>query len=486
MQLMMFLCLVCLKGVWEQFTQYSRPQDLVLCFHAHASTGAVAEEMGLYLTNHWDFFAPVLFYMIEILKHRIQITWKFHIRCSEWSGMETKVLKSRVCAAINWASGPEFWTLDSIKCQTLSTSCNQSPLSKDLTHLYWKHIKNRFVGLAVHLCTLCAWCTRKAGTSRTQCFSFPCDLGAIYTGATPQRPFFYVHDAHAGQRQAVHRAFGRDKPCIVLSFVRSNAKGSAGRLLADWQRLNVALTRAKHKLVMVGCAATLQRTIFVKVSMSGPACAVWLWKFGPLFCQEKRGSKFFAFVVKGLYTVADNPIYLSALPVYHQSIISASSSIINASPKHHWRVIKASLYIAQHEGKQETLSFDAVNVALLALLILTTPFASGSWPKAALCPSVKGSPGMQHSSNISEPGFAAVPCFAMQFVERGVCLQEPPVHRQTMNKASVDPIFSLFAGNSPAEQHASDGGEKWVEVVLIRGPCHLRSGRFRGQIADFP
>jgi len=51
---------------------------------------------------------------------------------------------------------------------------------------------------------------------------------------------------------------GRDKPCIVLSFVRSNAKGSAGRLLADWQRLNVALTRAKHKLVMVGCAATLQ------------------------------------------------------------------------------------------------------------------------------------------------------------------------------------------------------------------------------------
>ncbi|KAF5826217.1 AAA domain-containing protein [Dunaliella salina] len=51
---------------------------------------------------------------------------------------------------------------------------------------------------------------------------------------------------------------GRDKPCIVLSFVRSNTKGSAGRLLADWQRLNVALTRAKHKLVMVGCAATLQ------------------------------------------------------------------------------------------------------------------------------------------------------------------------------------------------------------------------------------
>jgi len=44
----------------------------------------------------------------------------------------------------------------------------------------------------------------------------------------------------------------------VLSFVRSNSRGSAGRLLADWQRLNVALTRAKHKLIMLGCAATLQ------------------------------------------------------------------------------------------------------------------------------------------------------------------------------------------------------------------------------------
>ncbi len=31
----------------------------------------------------------------------------------------------------------------------------------------------------------------------------------------------------------------------------------AGRLLADWQRLNVAVTRAKHKLLLVGSATTL-------------------------------------------------------------------------------------------------------------------------------------------------------------------------------------------------------------------------------------
>jgi len=51
---------------------------------------------------------------------------------------------------------------------------------------------------------------------------------------------------------------GRDKPCVILSLVRSNAQGNAGRLLSDWQRINVALTRAKHKLVLVGCAESLR------------------------------------------------------------------------------------------------------------------------------------------------------------------------------------------------------------------------------------
>ncbi|KAJ9533761.1 hypothetical protein QJQ45_026846, partial [Haematococcus lacustris] len=51
---------------------------------------------------------------------------------------------------------------------------------------------------------------------------------------------------------------GRDKPCILLSFVRSNPERQAGRLLANLQRINVALTRAQHKLVMVGSSVTLR------------------------------------------------------------------------------------------------------------------------------------------------------------------------------------------------------------------------------------
>ncbi|XP_040891636.1 DNA replication ATP-dependent helicase/nuclease DNA2 [Toxotes jaculatrix] len=53
---------------------------------------------------------------------------------------------------------------------------------------------------------------------------------------------------------------GRDKSLIVLSFVRSTAEeGHLGELLKDWRRLNVAITRAKHKLLMVGSATTLRR-----------------------------------------------------------------------------------------------------------------------------------------------------------------------------------------------------------------------------------
>jgi superfamily I DNA and/or RNA helicase len=56
----------------------------------------------------------------------------------------------------------------------------------------------------------------------------------------------------------IDRCQGRDKPVLLLSFVRSNHRGAVGTLLADWQRLNVAVTRAKVLLVMVGSARTLR------------------------------------------------------------------------------------------------------------------------------------------------------------------------------------------------------------------------------------
>ena len=56
----------------------------------------------------------------------------------------------------------------------------------------------------------------------------------------------------------IDRYQGRDKPAIILSFVRSNSEGNVGRLLQDKRRLNVALTRAKAKLILVGSFSTLK------------------------------------------------------------------------------------------------------------------------------------------------------------------------------------------------------------------------------------
>lgn len=65
----------------------------------------------------------------------------------------------------------------------------------------------------------------------------------------PSYPFLEIN--------TIDKYQGRDKKVIVVSFVRSNAEGTVGHLLRDWRRLNVALSRAKHKLLLVGSLRTL-------------------------------------------------------------------------------------------------------------------------------------------------------------------------------------------------------------------------------------
>ena len=62
---------------------------------------------------------------------------------------------------------------------------------------------------------------------------------------------------HGLEMSTIDRYQGRDKPAIILSFVRSNPKHKVGRLLEDFRRLNVAITRAKYKLIMIGSFSTL-------------------------------------------------------------------------------------------------------------------------------------------------------------------------------------------------------------------------------------
>merc|ERR1712217_175330 len=51
---------------------------------------------------------------------------------------------------------------------------------------------------------------------------------------------------------------GREKEAIVISTVRSSSSGGLG-FVADWRRANVAFTRARRGLVVIGDASTLGR-----------------------------------------------------------------------------------------------------------------------------------------------------------------------------------------------------------------------------------
>src|SRR4029077_2420206 len=49
---------------------------------------------------------------------------------------------------------------------------------------------------------------------------------------------------------------GREKEAVIISLVRSNRDGEIG-FLADTRRMNVALTRARRKLLVIGDSATI-------------------------------------------------------------------------------------------------------------------------------------------------------------------------------------------------------------------------------------
>ena len=72
---------------------------------------------------------------------------------------------------------------------------------------------------------------------------------------------------------------GREKEAVVLSLVRSNAENELG-FLADVRRTNVALTRARRKVIVVGDSATLSalpfyRRLFEHFEAAGAYQTVW-------------------------------------------------------------------------------------------------------------------------------------------------------------------------------------------------------------------
>ena len=86
------------------------------------------------------------------------------------------------------------------------------------------------------------------------------------------------HRAAAGvELHTADRFQGRDKEVVVVSLVRSNEDRQVGELLRDWRRVNVAFTRARSKLLVVGSASTLAANELLEAFVGLMAGRGWLY-----------------------------------------------------------------------------------------------------------------------------------------------------------------------------------------------------------------
>lgn len=74
---------------------------------------------------------------------------------------------------------------------------------------------------------------------------------------------------------------GQERDIIVISLTRSNAAGEIG-FLKEYRRINVAMTRAKHHLLMIGDGATVGQDAFFESLLSqaesqGAYRSAWEW-----------------------------------------------------------------------------------------------------------------------------------------------------------------------------------------------------------------
>lgn len=78
---------------------------------------------------------------------------------------------------------------------------------------------------------------------------------------------------------------GRDKDCIVISLVRSNLEQKSGSLLKELRRVNVAMTRAKSKLILIGSRKTISSVPEIEKFIALLQDRGWIYELSANFLQ---------------------------------------------------------------------------------------------------------------------------------------------------------------------------------------------------------
>ena len=93
--------------------------------------------------------------------------------------------------------------------------------------------------------------------------------------------FFAAQNLATVEVNTIDRCQGRDWDVVLLSLVKSNDAKLIGELLTDWKRLNVALSRAKRKLVIIGDAATLSAVPMLQEMLAHCTKYGWIQRLPP-------------------------------------------------------------------------------------------------------------------------------------------------------------------------------------------------------------
>lgn len=178
-----------------------------------------------------------------VKEQRVALPW--------WEAVETKLHRSSSCAG-----GSNCWLARALDPSLQAGLLDTDALKMQSTSLSKSENGRGSNALEAHLCALLVQALVRAGGARA-------DDVAIVTPYRQQvgllaRAMLSLGGLAGVEVLTADRAQGKDKAVVIVSMVRTKARG-VGQLLRDARRINVALTRAQKKLLVLASVAALRR-----------------------------------------------------------------------------------------------------------------------------------------------------------------------------------------------------------------------------------